>query len=330
MLVSLFGNAYLAMAVAVFIAVALLLEGLYLLWASHRGPRARKIGKRIVNFTANARPDVHANLLKQRLMSDLPFLERVLLAMPRAHKLERLLRQAGLSWKVSRLLLTSAGLTLGMLFAVGGIARQGWILTLAAGLTGGALPWWYVLRQRTRRLRTIEHQLPEALDLITRALRSGHAFSSGLHMVGDEMPEPIAAEFRAVHDEVNYGTSLAQALNNLTERVPSTDLRYFVVSVLIQRESGGNLTEVLGNLANLIRERLKLMARVRVLTADGRLSAWVLGVLPFALAAVMNLVNPAFMSPMWTDPLGIAITKYTLIMMAIGALILRRLVRLRY
>src|SRR5690606_23421712 len=119
-------------------------------------------------------------------------------------------------------------------------------------------------------------------------------------------------EFRIVHDEVNFGVSLQNALMNLCERVPITDVRYFVVSVLIQRESGGNLTEILGNLSHLIRDRLKLLARVRVLSSEGRLSAWILGVMPFALGAVMNMVNPEFMSPLWTDPIGITIMQYTL------------------
>jgi tight adherence protein B len=148
-------------------------------------------------------------------------------------------------------------------------------------------------------------------------------------MIGDEMSEPIAGEFRMVADEVNFGVSLQQALTNLSERVPLTDLRYFVVSVLIQRDSGGNLTEVLGNLSRLIRERLKLLGRVRVLSAEGRLSAWILGLMPFALVALMNVFNPEFMSPLWTDPIGIMVIKYMLGLMVIGALILRKIVKIR-
>jgi tight adherence protein B len=201
-----------------------------------------------------------------------------------------------------------------------------------SGLVGAVFaltPLLYVSHKRNRRLSKFERQLPEALDLMTRALRSGHAFSSALQMVGEEMAEPIAGEFRIVHDEVNFGVALQQALMNLSERIPLTDLRYFTVSVLIQRESGGNLTEVLGNLSRLIRERLKLMARVKILSSEGRLSAWILGVMPFALAGVMFMTNPEFMSPLWTDPIGISIIKYMLILMAIGALILIKIVKIR-
>jgi tight adherence protein B len=148
-------------------------------------------------------------------------------------------------------------------------------------------------------------------------------------MVGEEMADPVAGEFRIVHDEVNFGVALQQALTNLSERIPLTDLRYFIVSVLIQRESGGNLTEVLGNLSRLIRERLKLLSKVRVLSSEGRLSAWILGLMPFALAAVMNLLNPDFMSPLWNDPIGISIIKYMLTLMFFGVLILRKIIKIR-
>ena len=159
--------------------------------------------------------------------------------------------------------------------------------------------------------------------------RSGWAVASGIEMLGEEMAEPIAGEFRMVADEVNFGVSLQQALTNLSERVPLTDLRYFVVSVLIQRDSGGNLTEVLGNLSRLIRERLKLLARVRVLSSEGRLSAWILGLMPFALAALMNVFNPEFMSPLWTDPIGQTVIKYMLVVMLVGVVLLRKIVKIR-
>jgi tight adherence protein B len=143
------------------------------------------------------------------------------------------------------------------------------------------------------------------------------------------MPEPVAGEFRHVHEQVSFGVSLQQALNNLCERVPLTDFRYFVVSVLIQRQSGGNLTEVLGNLSRLIRERLKLMGRVRVLSAEGRMSAWILGILPFFIGAMLQAFNPDFMTPMWTDPMGIKMVQILLSLMALGAFFLVRIVKIR-
>jgi tight adherence protein B len=267
-------------------------------------------------------------LVKQRALSDIPGLQRVLQRMPRAYQLDRFIVQSGMDWTVSGLLLACA-----ILFAVGALAAvmlgQPMGLALVVGVALGVLPWLYLQRKRQQRLRLMERQLPEALDLITRALRAGHAFSSGLQMAGEELAEPIAGELRLVHDEINYGTALPQALTNLSERVPITDLRYFVVAVLIQRESGGNLTEMLVNLSRLIRERLKLHDRVRVLSADGRMSAWILGLMPFGVAAMLNLLNPEFMSTLWTDPVGIIILQWLAALMVVGILMLHRIVRIR-
>jgi tight adherence protein B len=329
MLQSITGNSFVTLLLLIAAAVVLLLEGLYLMWGSYKGPEARKLHKRLLALSASRDNTQQSHLLKQRMMSQMPVLERALLGLPRAQGLDRLMMQAGLDWAVSKLLLASA--LLGMVgWAVITIPlRQTTLLGALGGAVFASLPLLYVQRKRHKRLGRIEQQLPEALDLMTRALRSGHAFSASLKMVGEEMTEPIADEFRIVHDEVNFGVTLQQALTNLSDRVPLTDLRYFVVAVLIQRESGGNLTEVLGNLSRLIRDRLKLLAKVRVLSSEGRLSAWILGVMPFALAGVMNLVNPEFMSPLWKDPIGIVMLKYTLGLMAIGLLVLRKLSRIR-
>lgn len=329
MLENIGGNTLLILSVLVFIAVLLLLEGAYLLWKSYKGPQAKKIESRLRALSASRDNSQQTQLLKQRMLSEVPAIERFLLSIAKTQRLDQFILQAGLSWTVSRLLLSCAALgAIGGLLMTYGLHQS----PLVSGLVGAAFaatPLLYVARQRSARLDKFERQLPEALDLVTRALRSGHAFSSALQMVGEEMAEPIAGEFRIVHDEVNFGVSLQQALTNLSERIPLTDLRYFIVSVLIQRDSGGNLTEVLGNLSQLIRERLKLMAKVKVLSSEGRLSAWILGIMPFALAGVMFLVNPDFMSPLWNDPIGISIIKYMLILMAFGAVILRKIIKIR-
>ncbi len=329
MLQTLGRNAFLTISVLVFIAVLLLLEGAYLLWKSHKGPEAKRIDQRLRALSASLDKSQQTQLLKQRMLSEVPVIERFLLGMARAQRLDRLILQAGLGWTVSRLLLSCAALgAIACMLMVYGAHQS----LLPSGLVGAAfavIPLLYVSRKRSIRLGRFEKQLPEALDLLTRALRSGHAFSSALQMVGDEMAEPIAGEFRIVRDEVNFGVALQQALMNLSERIPLTDLRYFIVSVLIQRESGGNLTEVLGNLSRLIRERLKLMSRVKVLSAEGRLSAWILGLIPFALAGVMNIFNPAFMSPLWHDPIGISIIKYMLVLMVLGVFILIKIIKIR-
>jgi tight adherence protein B len=322
-------HAFLILSVLVFVAVLLLLEGAYLLWKSYKGPEAKQIANRLRALSASRDNSAQTQLLKQRMLSEVPLIERFLLGIAKAQRLDKFILQSGLDWTVSRLLLSCAALgAIGGLLTAYGL-HQAFLPSSLVGAFFALMPLLYAIRQRSKRLGKFERQLPEALDLITRALRSGHAFSSALQMVGDEMSEPIAGEFHIVHDEVNFGVSLQQALMNLSERIPLTDLRYFIVSVLIQRDSGGNLTEVLGNLSRLIRERLKLMAKVKVLSSEGRLSAWILGLMPFALAGVMNFANPEFMSPLWKDPIGIAIIKYMLILMGFGALILRKIIKIR-
>ena len=322
-------GALLLISVLAFVAMLLLLEGVYLLWKSYKGPQAKKIENRLRALSASHDTSQQTQLLKQRMLSEVPAIERVLLQMAQAQTLDRLILQAGLDWTVSRLLLSCAAFAAAAgVFMLYGLHQAFWMAGFV-GAAAGAVPLLYVSHRRRRRLGKFERQLPEALDLITRALRAGHAFSSALQMVGEEMAEPIAGEFRTVHDEVNFGVALQRALMNLSTRVPLTDLRYFIVSVLIQRESGGNLTEVLGNLSRLIRERLKLLAKVKVLSSEGRLSAWILGVMPFGLAGAMFLVNPEFMSPLWTDPIGISIIKYMLMLMAFGILVLLKIIKIR-
>jgi tight adherence protein B len=203
------------------------------------------------------------------------------------------------------------------------------LVALPLAVFAGAIPAMYVALRRRRRLQRIERQLPDALDLLTRAVRSGHAFSSALKMIGEEMVDPIAGEFAFVHDEINYGVTLEQSLHNLGERVPLMDLRYFVIAVVIQRDSGGNLAEVMTNLSRLIRARLKLMDKVRVLSSEGRMSGWILVLMPFGLGSLLMLVNPEFMKPFFSDPIGVTILKYLSVMMLMGILLIRKIVRIR-
>lgn len=329
MLPSLMGNSFLVLTVLVFVAVVLFLESLYLVWRSHKGPQAQKLHKRLRALSATRDRTTQTHLLRQRMLSELPMLEHYLQSLPRMRRLDRVILQSGLNWTVSKLLLGSAALGAVAWLAVSLATQQSVLVGAAAAAILAAVPLMYLHYRRSQRMSKIERQLPDALDLLTRALQAGHAFSSTLKMAGDEMAEPIAGEFRTVHDEVNFGVSLEQALSHLSERVPLTDLRYFVVAVLIQRDSGGNLTEILSNLSRLIRERLKLLAKVRVLSTEGRMSAWILALMPFFLAGGMNLANPEFMSLLWTDPMGISIIQYMLTLMLIGVLIMRRIINVR-
>ncbi len=318
---------YYLFVVLAFFAVVFFLEGVFLTWNAYKGPEKTRIAKRLQAISAGHRGEA-ATLAKKRLLAESPELQSLLLSIPRVQLLDRLLMQSGLNLSVASFLgMTIVAAVIGALVAIYfGVPL---LMMVVFAVAAGILPLMYVLRAKAKRMVVIENQLPDALDLMGRAMRAGHAFPSALRMVGSEMPEPIASEFRMVFDEINYGISTQEALTNLSTRVPSTDLSYFVIAVLIQHETGGNLSELLGNISSIIRERLKLMMTVRVLSAEGRLSAWILTLLPFALGIAMQAVNPGFLSTLWTDPLGIKMTIGALCLMLMGIFVMSRIIKIR-
>jgi tight adherence protein B len=269
-----------------------------------------------------------ASMIKKRLLSESPVLQRLLLQMPRVSQLDRLLEQSGMTWTVSDLIVLSllCPVLVGGLALFLGLPLLGVLPLMAISVFA---PLLAVLRSKSKRLAKVDQQLPDALDLIGRALRAGHAFPTAMKMVGDEMNAPIADEFKATFDEVNFGISMNDALMNMATRVPSTDLRYFVIAVMIQRETGGNLAELLDNISKIVRERMKLLGQIRVLSAEGRMSAWVLGLLPFAAALMIQLTNPGFLAVLYTDPAGQKMVAGALVMMFLGVLAMRKIIRIR-
>jgi len=326
---SLFGNLFYAFIVLAFVAAVLLLEGLYLTWVAYKGPEAKRIERRLRAMSAGGSAGAETSILKQRMLSESAPLQRLLLGVPRVQELDRVLQQSGSRWSVSFFL----GVTLLMaalaFFAATFIPFLHWMFAALIAAAGGVLPLLYIVRKRIQRMQKIVEQLPDALDLISRALKAGHAFPSGLQMVGEETQDPIAGEFRIVHDEINFGVAVPTALANLAHRVPSPDMRQFVIAVVIQRETGGNLTELLSNISALIRARVKLLLKIRVLSAEGRLSAWILCLLPFCLAGVINVIHPKFMSVLWSDPMGLNMIYAALVMMVLGMLWMRKIIRIR-
>lgn len=312
-----------------FLAVVLLLEGLYVYWSDTKSPEVRRVEQRLRAISAGGQVEEgELSMIRQRLLSESPTFQRLLLSMPRAQQLDRLMQQAGDRNTVSHLLGVCAMLALGGLL-VGLLLRWPWFFVLAAVVALTLLPFGLLLRRRNKRLRQIEAQLPDALDLMSRAMRAGHAFPVALAMVGSEAPQPIASEFRITSDEIGFGVSTDNALNNLAARVPSPDVRYFVMAVIIQRETGGNLSELLGKLAELVRERFKLFAKVRVLAAEGKLSAWILTLLPFAVALVISIINPKYIMTLFTDPVGINLVYGALVMMALGIFAMWRIIDIK-
>lgn len=313
----------------VFVAVVLAIEGAWIWWNSKHGAVARRLESRIraVAHVAGTRHETQT-ILKSRELDDASLLHRVLAKLGLAHPLVLMLQQSGLRWSIARLVGTCLALP-PLIFAALGLLRVPATVAAIAAAVAALLPFVYVQSRRTRRLYQFERQLPDACDMLARSLRSGHAFAAAIQMVGLEFAEPMGGEFRYTFDEINYGVPLNDALTNLARRVPIHDLRYFVIAVLIQRESGGNLAELLDSITVLVRERFKFFDKVRVLSAEGKLSAWVLVLLPFVTAGVMLVINPDFLQVLWQDPAGLRIVEVALGLMVVGVFWIRRTVRIR-
>lgn len=322
-------SSFYAFVVLLFAAVVLAVEGAYLWWSATHGKGARRIASRLHLMSGGRDGSSDAvSILKQRRLSRSPALDRLLAKVPYIGKLDHLLLQSGLRWTVARLVQLTVVVPLAAFLLLRMLHLQALLVSILTALCV-ALPLLQVRRARARRLQKIEEQLPEVADFLARALRAGHAFTNALQMVGEEFPEPISGEFRATHEEINYGVPMHAALTNLAARVPLTDLGYLVIAVLIQRESGGNLAELLGNVGRIIRDRLKLLGQVRVLSAEGRMSAWVLGVLPFAVALAMHLTKPDYLALLWQSPTASRLLVCSLSMVVFSIFWMRHIIRIR-
>jgi tight adherence protein B len=246
-----------------------------------------------------------------------------------ASPLHRDITQAGLTLTVGTLLMSAGCLGL-LAFLVVKFLTFSSLLGIGAGFAAAFLPFMYVKHMKTRRLRKFEEQFPEAIDLIGRSLRAGHAFSTGLAMAAEEIPKPVGEEFKLLYDRQSFGMPLTEAMKDFAARIPLIDARFFVTAVLTQRETGGNLGEVLDNLASVIRERFKVKRQVRVLTAHGRITGWILAGLPPSLAGVIFIMAPGHMMLLVNDPLGVKMVVGALVMQVIGTLIIRKLVDIPY
>ena len=245
----------------------------------------------------------------------------------RGSALERWIEQSGVKVSISGLLLMSVGTGILLAVVAGMVARPAWA-PLVGGIAGFFVPFALIRQRRAARLRKFEEQFPEALDLISRAVRAGHAFNSGLKMVADEVDDPVGREFRKTFDEQNFGLPLKDSLNNLADRVPILDVRFFATAVLIQRETGGNLAEILDNLAHVVRERFKILRQVRVHTAHGRLTGYVLLALPAALAVALMFINPDHMNLLFRERMGHFLLLTAIVMQILGYFWIKQVVKI--
>jgi tight adherence protein B len=314
----------------VFITCMLAVFGAYLFATRGSEAKRQRLQQRLAEtlLYSSRAGDVEVQLARQELLSEIPLLNRSLVRVQTALHLKRVLDQADLHITVTRLLMLAlmAGLLAALAASVLTIST---LLMAAAALAAFAVPFAHVFYKRRQRLNAFLEALPDTLELMSRALSAGHAFAEALHMVSTEMPEPIATEFRKTYEEQNLGLSLKLALENMAERVPLLDLRLCITAIMIQRETGGNLAEILEKVAHTIRERFRILEDLKTLTTSSRLSAWILCGIPIFVALAVTAINPEYMSVLWNDPRGHNLLLAASFMQLSGMLIVRKILKIK-
>ena len=313
---------FLVVAVGVF-AIGSLLD--------QRRARARLLRDRLTAVQKPAEhPEVEESpLLRDELLSEIPALDMLLRKSERVSSLQKMLSQGAVEARAGNYLLIClvSAVAVGVLTFVWSNYQifVGW----AGALVGFFLPYAYAAHKRTKRFALFEELFPQAIDTLARAVRAGHAFTTALELIANEVPEPVSGEFRKLFEEQKFGLPVRDALVNLTDRVPLVDVKFFVTAVLLQRETGGNLAEILDNLSYVIRERFKIQRQVRVYTAQGRLTMLLLMGLPPMIVLVMRVMNPGFIQPLFSDPLGHALLVVGITLQTVGYFIIRRIIQIQ-
>jgi tight adherence protein B len=267
-------------------------------------------------------------LLRDEVLSRIPAFDTLLRRSERVSLLQKMLAQANIDARAGNFLMlcaVSAMVLAAIAFIAGGNVLFGW----AGAVLGFFIPYAYASHMRSRRFQKFEEKFPEAIDTLARAVRAGHAFTTALEMIANEVSEPVAGEFRQLYEEQKFGLPVRDALLNLADRIPLVDIKFFVTAVMLQRETGGNLAEILDNLSYVIRERFKILRQVRVHTAQGRLTMVLLMALPPTIVVLMVMLNPTFIRPLFTDPLGHALIVGGITLQTMGYFVIRRIIRIQ-
>jgi tight adherence protein B len=314
--------------VGAFLVTVLLLIAMNISAASRQSKRAAAALQEAVGSERQVSllPPTDFRKIEQKV-SAVPWINAILSKTDFVPRLQKLLKEADLKWTVGSLFLMSLAA-----FAFSGyllyLRLQSPIVSLAVGIVAGLMPFAFVFFKRQKRIEKFEQGLPSALDLMVSALRVGHSFTAAIGVVTRECPDPVGSEFKACYDEQNYGLDMRTALENLVERLPLQDLKIVVTAILIQRESGGNLAELLEKAADVIRQRFRLRRQVMVHTAQGRLTGWILTLLPIFLGMGLYILNPKTMSLLWTRPLGVKLLIVAGCMLVVGTLLIQKIVRI--
>jgi tight adherence protein B len=320
------GGAFLFVGV-IFVTVFLLSQTMIVPVFGESGKTRKRLKRRLADIERETGKESFSSLLREKYLRELAPWERSLERLPLMERLSGLIEQAGHTFLAYRVVLMAV--VLGVLGA-----SAAWILThqllaaLGAAAAGAALPFMKILRDRSRRIQKIEEQLPEAVDMMKRALRAGHPFSGAIKLVSEEMQAPVAGEFKTTFSDLNYGNDVRRAMLGLLQRVPSVPVMALVTSVLVQKETGGNLAEILGQISTVIRGRFRLERKVRTLSAEGRLSTWVLALVPLVLFGVIWTTTPDYLPTLIEHPVGKRLIVYGLISAAVGIVWIRRIIRI--
>jgi len=317
-------------AIAVFGAVFLALVAVFLFAYNRLSYRNRRLRERM-RFLAEGQAEEDTGgyiILRDQSYSQIPFLDRLLARFMCARSLQRMISDAGLPTKAGVLILGSLALGALVWFVTSTFLDVWWVAILLT-IPATILPYLWVWRKRRQRIDRFEELLPEASDLIVNALKSGFSLESSLNLVGQEIPDPVGTEFAILYEEQNLGVDLVQALQNMSQRMPSDDLIILTTAIAIQKKSGGNLAEVLGKISEMIRERFQLRREIRIRTAQGRLSGLILVLMPPALVVIIMFLNPTYLDSLVTDPLGPYLVGTAVVLQLVGIIAIRRIVNLR-
>ena len=266
-------------------------------------------------------------VVKNHAEGPVPIIDRAVAATRVGHKLATLIEQSGVRTTSSAMIVISLG-SAAFCAACAALFIHLPFAPILAALLGLVLPYGFLVQRRSSRLKKFEEQFPEALDLMSRAIRAGHAFQTALGMVGDELPEPVGPEFKKTFDRQNFGLPVRDAMNEMADRVAILDVRFFVTAVAIQRETGGNLAEILDNLAHVVRERFKIRRQVRVHTAHGRFTGYVLLALPAALAVALSFISPDHMALLFRERMGQMMLVGAMVLQTIGFIWIRQVIKI--
>ncbi|MRS03885.1 pilus assembly protein [bacterium] len=316
--------------IAIFAAALCIILGILLALRPKWDTKVRDFNKRLDTFASSSlKAGTQTDIVKKRrTFSDIPTINELLSKMSIVHRLDLLVVGANSTLPLGVFLLISCILAFSTYLILFMLSRGHFVPALF-GIGMSTTPFLYLMMKKGQRMAKFERQLPDALDLMARSLKAGHAFSGGLHTVAQEFDDPIGPEFMKTLTEINLGSSVEQALKNLTARIDVPDLKFFAVSVIIQRETGGNLADILENTAQLIRERFKLLGKIKALSAEGKLTAIILIGLPFAVVGILTLTSPKYIQGLANDPAGKVFIIIALCMMACGVAIIRKIINIK-